>query len=95
MTGCRCPKVPALELRDTVPAGPITCSCCGKPLQIVCPGCGPSTVDASIAAAFPPKANREKQKRTYAMKPCVGCAESFQPTGPRDVRCPACKAGGA
>jgi hypothetical protein len=90
---CHCPELPSPELRDTVPAGPILCHCCGKPLQLTCPGCGPSTVDASIAAAFPPKSEPDKQKRAYAMKPCVGCSQPFQPTGPSSTKCERCKQG--
>lgn len=33
-------------------------------------------------------------RRNYRPKLCTGCGGSFTPTGPRDVRCATCKAGG-
>jgi hypothetical protein len=64
---------------------------------------GPSNLggkpDASIEAAtiaHPSVAHTgnvaQKKQRTYQPKVCA-CGSTFTPTGPRDVRCPACKAG--
>ena len=47
---CICPDVPE---PDPVGAGPITCTCCGQPLVITCPGeCGEQHVRQSIARAI-------------------------------------------
>ena len=81
-----------------IPATPITCVDCGQPLELTCTGaCGKT--DASIEAAtnaHPSVAHEsnlaQRKARTYQPKVCP-CGTTFTPTGPRDVRCPACKAG--
>ena len=78
---CHCPDVPSIE---TVPSGPLRCSCCGGELAIVCPqGC---------ARPRPPKPPRERRTHyTYAEKPCRRCGTAFQPSGPNARYCAACR----
>ena len=94
---CLCPDIPA---PDQIGAGPITCTCCGQPLVITCPGeCGTEHVRQSVARAIgrPVTAERTKRKspvytrpRVYKPKVC-GCGETFIPTGPRGEKCPKCR----
>lgn len=90
------PELPTFGPRDPIPAGPVTCVDCGQPLELSCAGaCGKTGESIEAAAkADPSHASNlaPKKARTYQAKVCA-CGTTFTPTGPRGVKCAACKAG--
>jgi DNA-directed RNA polymerase subunit RPC12/RpoP len=70
----------------------LSCAECGEELEVRCKnGHEPQPFklrDAGASRADVP--HRVSMPRTYKPKVC-DCGLAFQPTGPRDIRCPACK----
>jgi hypothetical protein len=70
---CLCPDV-ALEATHPIPSTPLTCGCCGEPLELTCAGrCGEQHVRAAFAAAAPPKRIIERvtvEKREHRCGRC-------------------------
>jgi hypothetical protein len=70
----------------------LCCGECGEDLEVRCKnGHEPEPFklrDPAASRADSPR--RQSAPRTYKPKAC-GCGITFQPTGPRDIRCLACK----
>lgn len=72
-----------------------TCDGCATqsppPTARACQRCGndytPARVKQRICATCRDTVPETRSHRTYAPKPCFGCARVFQPTGPRAVYC--------
>jgi hypothetical protein len=85
---CVCPAVPDLSevsVQDlsVILRSPLKCTCCGQELELRCP-------EGHVHKTPPLSPRKFTQRRTYRDKVCA-CGMTFTPTGPRDVRCAACK----
>jgi hypothetical protein len=71
----------------------LCCGNCGEELEVRCKnGHEPEPFKLRDAASSRTDVARQPSSpRTYKPKAC-GCGITFQPTGPRDIRCVTCKA---
>lgn len=92
-----CPTVPPIDPQFP-PTGALKCLGCGAELKITCgnEGCPPPLAPANqVGRGGVHRASRSGKPmapRTYKRKPCAGCQNDFQPSGPRDTLCVDCKA---
>lgn len=67
-----------------VSSRPLCCTKCGQELELRCG-------NGHVHRAPRSPRGKDTNPRTYKPRPCE-CGATFTPTGPRDSRCPTCKA---